>query len=96
VALRRRDTLFPAFLLLDSPRTSLNDNDELSAALYRRLVTAPDAADGRVQLIIGDNELPATYRRDYAQIDFDYGHPTIATIPHPGRDAVQTITGESA
>lgn len=61
----RRDTLFPWFLLIDSPRTSLNDNDELSAALYRRLVTA--VADGRVQLIIGDNELPATYRRDYAR-----------------------------
>lgn len=96
VALRRRDTLFPGFLLIDSPRTSLNDNDELSAALYRRLVTAADAAEGRVQLIIGDNELPATYRRDYAQMDFDYGHPTIATIPHPGREAVKTITGESA
>ncbi|WP_224763401.1 hypothetical protein [Salinibacterium sp. ZJ70] len=96
VALRRRDTLFPAFLLIDSPRTSLNDNDELSAALYRRLVTAADAADGRVQLIIGDNELPAAYRRDYAQMDFDYDHPTIATIPHPGREAVKTIAGESA
>ncbi|MGA1813102.1 hypothetical protein VH571_12025 [Frondihabitans sp. 4ASC-45] len=95
VALRRRDTLFPGFLLIDSPRTSLNDNDELSAALYRRLVTAADAADGRVQLVIGDNELPATYRRDYAQMNFDYGHPTIATIPHPGRDAVKTIAGES-
>ncbi|WP_144720041.1 hypothetical protein [Agrococcus jejuensis] len=95
VALRRRDTLFPGFLLIDSPRTSLNDNDELSAALYRRLVTAADAANGRVQLIIGDNELPATYRRDYAQIDFDYRHPTIATIPHPGREAVRPITGES-
>lgn len=91
VALRRRDTHFPAFLLLDSPRTSLNDNDELSASLYRRLVTMADAAEGRVQVIVADNELPAAYRRDYAQIDFDYDHPTVSTVPHPGLDAVVRI-----
>lgn len=91
VALRRRDTHFPAFLLIDSPRTSLNDNDDLSAALYRKLVTMVDAADGRVQVIVGDNELPADYRRQYQQIDFDYDHPTIGTIHHPGRDAVATL-----
>lgn len=91
VALRRRDTHFPGFLLMDSPRTSLNDDDELSAALYRRLVTMADAAEGRVQVIIADNELPAVYRRDYAQIDFDYDHPTVPTVPHPGLDAVVRI-----
>ena len=93
VALRRRDTYYPAFLLVDSPRTSLNDDDDLSSALYRRLVTMADAADGRVQVIIGDNELPDEYRRDYAQLNFDYGHPTISTIPHPGRDAVTRVNG---
>ncbi|AMU66837.1 hypothetical protein [Mycobacteroides abscessus] len=92
VTLRRRDTHFPGFLLIDSPRTSLNDSDDLSAALYRKLVTMADAAKGRVQVIIGDNELPADYRRDYQQIDFDYDHPTIGTIHHPGRDAVTRIT----
>lgn len=91
VALRRRDTHFPAFLLMDSPRTSLNDNNDLSAALYKRLVTMADAAEGRVQVIIADNELPAAYRRDYAQMDFDYDHPTIAAVPHPGLDAVVRI-----
>lgn len=95
VALRLRDTHFPAFLLMDSPRTSLNDNDDLSAALYRRLVTMADAADGRVQVIIGDNELPADYRRDYEQIDFDYDHPTVPTVRHPGREAVQTINAST-
>jgi hypothetical protein len=24
---------------------------------------------------------------------FDYGHPTISTIPHPGRDAVTKANG---
>lgn len=91
VALRRHDTLYPGFLLIDSPRTSLNDNDDLSASLYRRLVTMADSAGGRVQLIVGDNELPSAYRREYSQIDFDYDHPTISTLPHPGRGAVDTI-----
>lgn len=56
VALRLRETHFPAFLLMDSPRTSLNDNDDLSAALYRRLVTMADAADGGVQTINASTE----------------------------------------
>lgn len=95
VALRRRDTFYPAFLLMDSPRTSLNDNDDLSSALYRRLVMMADAAEGRLQVIIGDNELPVEYRRHYAQLNFDYERPTISTIHHPGREAVRTLyTGE--
>ena len=91
VALRRRDTLYPGFMLIDSPRTSLNDNDKLSAALYRRLVTMADAAEGKVQLIIGDNELPASYHRDYDQLDFSYDHPTILTVAHPGIAKVERI-----
>ncbi|MFT3942223.1 MAG: hypothetical protein QM705_00160 [Ancrocorticia sp.] len=96
VSLRRRDTHFPGFLLIDSPRTSLNAQDDLSAALYRKLVTMADAAQGRLQVIIGDNELPAAYRRDYAQIDFDYEHPTISTIKHPGPGAVETVGSPGA
>jgi hypothetical protein len=96
VSLRRRDTHFPAFLLMDSPRTSLNNSDDLSAALYRKLVTMADAAQGRVQVIIGDNELPADYRQDYEQFDFDYDHPTVPTVRHPGREAVRRIGVEEA
>lgn len=93
VSLRRRDTWYPAFMLLDSPRTSLNNDDDLSAALYKLLVTAADVAEDRVQMVIGDNELPATYRGAYAQIDFSYERPAISTVRHPGRDAVTTIGG---
>lgn len=95
VALRNHDTNYPAFLLLDSPRLALNTAEKLTAALYRRLVTQVDANPGRVQLIIADNELPPTYRGSFAQVDFDYTHPTIATIAHPGRGEVITI-GEQA
>ncbi|MBW0118659.1 AAA family ATPase [Pseudonocardia abyssalis] len=90
VALRRRDTEYPAFLLIDSPRTSLND-DQLAAALYRRIVTRVAAAEDRLQIIMGDNELPSTYRRQYEQIDFTYDNPTIGTVAHPG-PAVETLT----
>ena len=94
VALRRRDTEYPAFLLIDSPRTSLND-DQLAAALYRRIVTRVAAAEDRLQIIIGDNELPSTYRRQYEQIDFSYEYPTINTVTHPG-PAVDTLTPDDA
>lgn len=94
VVLRRRDTEYPAFLLMDSPRTSLND-DQLAAALYRRIVTRVEAAEDRLQIIIGDNELPSTYRRQYEQIDFSYEDPTISTIPHPG-PAVETLTPDES
>jgi hypothetical protein len=51
------------------------------------------AADGlgQVQFIIADNQLPASYRRDYDEIDFTYDSPTVSTVPHPGPDAVKTI-----
>lgn len=94
VALRRRDTGYPAFLLIDSPRTSLND-DQLAAALYRHIVTRVAAAEDRLQIIIGDNELPSTYRRQYEQIDFSYENPTISTVSHPG-PAVETLTPDES
>jgi hypothetical protein len=94
VALRRADTLYPALLIIDSPRLALNEAEALPAALYRRLVTLADASPGQVQFIIADNQLPPHYRRDYAQIDFTYDTPTISPIRHPGPAAVQPITRE--
>jgi hypothetical protein len=94
VAMRRRDTNYPAFLLIDSPRTSLNDSDRLAGALYRRLVKQADVDGERLQIIIGDNELPAEYRSDYAQIDFTYERPTVSTIRHPGPDAVIRVNAD--
>jgi hypothetical protein len=95
VALRRRDTAYPAFLLIDSPRTSLNNSDDLAAALYRRIVTQVDAGQDRLQIIIGDNELPSTYRREYDQLDFTYENPTISTVTHPGPAAVVPLNSST-
>lgn len=91
VALRERETSYPAFLMFDSPRLALNTEEELTAGLYRRLVTLAEANPGRLQLIIADNELPATYRKDFAEIDFDFKKPTVSTVRHPGKGAVKPI-----
>jgi hypothetical protein len=91
VALRRRDTDYPAFLMIDSPRLSLNNANKLAEALYRRLTTLVDVAAGRMQVIIADNELPAEYTRNHTELDFDFSHPTIASIEHPGPTKVKTI-----
>jgi hypothetical protein len=92
VALRHGDTRYPALLIIDSPRLALNAAEDLSAALYRRLVTMADASPGQVQFLIADNQLPADYRRDKAQIDFTYDMPTVSPVRHPGPANVQPIT----
>lgn len=94
VAIRRGDTFYPAFLLLDSPRLALNTAEPLTRALYSRIVNLSGAAPGRLQLIVADNEIPADYRADFPQIEFDYQHPTVSTITHPGRAGVNTIEND--
>ncbi|MCC3279485.1 hypothetical protein LJ754_09995 [Arthrobacter sp. zg-Y40] len=91
VALEREDTCYPAFLLIDSPRTSLNDDEDLSKALYRSIVDLVGVAGNRLQVIIGDNELPVENDGQYTEINFDYEHPTISSVKHPGRDSVTRI-----
>lgn len=97
VALRRRDTHYPAFMLLDSPRTSLNNERQMAKALYSRIERQTGLDDKRLQIIIADNELPDDYRQQAVQIVFDYQRPTVATIRHPGPAKVTTLgTDESA
>ncbi|MFE5566631.1 ATP-binding protein [Amycolatopsis japonica] len=94
VAMRTPGADYPMFLLVDSPRLALNEDTKLSPAMYRRLTTLAGTVPGRLQVIIADNELPSGYRATYAEIDFDYDNPTVATIAHPGPNAVPTIEGE--
>lgn len=91
VALRWRDTSYPSFLILDSPRLALNTAEALSEALYRRIRTQVDANPGVLQIIVADNELPQAYRADFGEIGFDYANPTVSTIPHPGPAGVTTL-----
>jgi hypothetical protein len=91
VAGRRRDTRFPAFLVLDSPRIAVSTAEDIAGQMYRRFVTQVDAAPGRFQFIVADNELPAGITRDFDEMAFSYEDPTIATIPHPGPAHVQAL-----
>jgi len=95
VAMRHTETAYPAFLLIDSPQLALNAEVNLTAAMYRRLATQVGVVPGRLQIIVADNELPDDYRNSYAEIDFDYAHPTISTIDHPGPAQVTLIHGDA-
>lgn len=95
VVVSRGDTYYPSFLLIDSPRMALNNAPGIAIALYRRLHDLAHALPGKLQLIVADNDLPKAAERDFAALSFDYEHPTVATIAHPGPNAVQTL-GEDA
>lgn len=95
VAARRHDTKYPGFLLIDSPRLALNTAEGMAAQMYRRFVTQVGVTPGRIQFIVADNELPAEYGADFAEIDFDYDNPTVPTVPHPGPANVALVGAES-
>jgi DNA repair exonuclease SbcCD ATPase subunit len=96
VALREREVPYPTFLLLDSPRLALNEEQDLTTGLYRRLVTLAEANAGRVQIIVADHALPAAYRKDYAEITFGYTKPTISSIKHPGKGGVKPLVATAS
>lgn len=91
VATRRRDTLYPAFLLIDSPRLALNTAEDIAEQMYRRFVTQVTVLPGRIQFVVADNELPTTYGREFAELTFSYDRPTISTVEHPGPATVELL-----
>lgn len=92
VALRMEDTSYPAFVLIDSPRLALNTSESIAAALYQHLADLVLEFPGKLQLIVADNEIPAAYRRDFAELAFTYDSPTVSTVKHPGPANVVTIS----
>lgn len=91
VAARRRDTKYPGFLMIDSPRLAFGNAEGMAAQMYRRFVAQVGASPGRLQFIIADNELPETYGRDFAEMVFSIEEPTVPTVPHPGPAYVEII-----
>lgn len=91
VAARRRDTLYPGFLMLDSPRLALNAEEDIAGQMYRRFAIQAAASPGRLQFIVSDNELPQRIERTFDERKFSYDHPTIASIDHPGPAHVETL-----
>lgn len=92
VATRRRDTRFPGFLLLDSPRLALNAEQDIASHMYRRFVTQVAVVPGRLQFIVGDNDLPIGIDRNFEELTFSYDSPTISTVVHPGPAQVKTLS----
>jgi hypothetical protein len=95
VATRRQDTLYPAFLLIDSPRLALSTAEDIASQMYRRFVTQVSVVPGRVQFIVADNQLPAAYGREFTEFTFSYAQPTIGTVEHPGPARVERLTAST-
>lgn len=95
-ALRETQTLYPGFLILDTPRKSIGSaNARLVDELYRELDTLANANADRFQVIIADNDIPAQISKIWQDKRFDYDHPTVSTIDHPG-EANVTVLNDSA
>lgn len=93
-AIRLRDTLMPTFLMIDSPRLALNNQEQLAQQMYRRFVAQVGANPGLAQFIVADNALPREYGSEFAEIVFDYPSPTVPTVPHPGPASVDRLADE--
>lgn len=46
-------------------------------------------------MIVADNELPDAVKQDFIELEFSYDHPTVATVGHPGPNAVETLGGST-
>ncbi|MFI9105807.1 AAA family ATPase [Streptomyces fildesensis] len=88
---RETATRYPSMLIIDGPRLALNTATETCHAIYRRLRRGVEEDPGTIQFIVSDNELPEDYEGDFARIKFDYPHPTVATIRHPGAGQVKVL-----
>lgn len=91
VAARRRDTKYPGFLMIDSPRLAFGNAERMAAQMYRRFVAQVGVTPGRLQFIIADNELPEAYGRDFTEVVFSIDEPTVPTVRHPGPANVEVI-----
>lgn len=96
-ALRDGQTLYPTLLILDTPRKSIGEkNARLVDQLYRELDTLSTAYPDRLQVIIADNDLPKKMSSNWRTVNFDYDHPTVPTVMHPGEANVVTIDSGAA
>jgi DNA repair exonuclease SbcCD ATPase subunit len=91
-ALRERTTLYPSLLILDTPRKSTGTNEHaLIAAVYRQLDVLAAVSGNRMQVIVADNDVPDTISSTWQTLEFDYDHPTLFPVPHPGPNRVTPL-----
>jgi hypothetical protein len=82
---------YPSMLIIDGPRLALDPGSVTCKTIYQRLVRGVTEAPGAVQFIVADNEIPSDYHGNFARVGFDYAHPTVSTIRHPGQGNVDVI-----
>lgn len=82
---------YPSILIIDGPRLALDPGSVTCKAIYQRLVRGVSESPGAVQFIVADNEIPNDYHGDFSRVGFDYGHPTVSTVRHPGQGNVDVI-----
>jgi myosin heavy subunit len=70
VATRLNDTVYPAFLMIDSPRLAVSSSEDISGQMYSRFVTQVGVMPGRWQFIIADNEMPKDYVREFTEFKY--------------------------
>lgn len=64
--------------------------------LYRQLDTLASVYGDRMQVIVADNDIPKDISKRWQDLRFDYDHPTIPTVPHPGPAGVTPIDRDEA
>lgn len=91
-ALRERQTNYPTLLIIDTPRKSIGaQNARMADELYRQLDTLASEYGDRMQVIVADNDVPKDISKRWQDLRFDYDHPTVPTVPHPGPAGVTPI-----
>ncbi len=96
VALSVRDTLLPAFLIIDNPRKAIGPSEAMAENLYRTLDNIAHTTQFRgrdMQVIVADNYVPEDVAANWQLLVFDFEHPTVASVAHPGEDQVTTVEG---
>lgn len=89
------DVHYPSFLLMDTPRLALGDQEELADRVYSRFeMDVMSFEKGKAQIIIADNKPPRNMDSRFQMITFDYNDPTIKGIAHPGPAGVKRIPPE--
>jgi hypothetical protein len=94
-ALRERQTSYPTLLIIDTPRKSIGaQNSHMADELYRQLDTLASANGDRMQVILADNDIPRDISKRWQDLRFDYDHPTVPTVSHPGPAHVTTLDAD--
>ncbi|MEU0088348.1 hypothetical protein [Streptomyces sp. NPDC006274] len=92
------EVLVPSLLVIDSPRKAFGNNQsdrQREAEIYSRFRTLADAYGERLQLIIADNDPPPITSDSFDKVEFDYDHPMVPDVDHPGPDHAGRLENES-